>query len=56
MTKLETETEDIQVSSLLYTMGPQSETVLNALPISADDKKHYEIVLAALNAYFKPKK
>ena len=35
-------------------MGPQSETVLNALGLSADDQKHYEIVLAALNAYFKP--
>ena len=56
ITKLETETEDIQVSSLLYTMGPQSETVLNALRLSADDQKRYEIVLAALNAYFKPKK
>ena len=56
ITKLETETEEIQVSSLLYTMGPQSETVLNALRLSADDQKHYETVLAALNAYFKPKK
>ena len=56
ITTLETETEEIQVSSLLYTMGPQSETVLNALRLNADDQKHYEIVLAALNAYFKPKK
>ena len=56
ITKLETETEEIQVSSLLYTIGPQSETVLNALRLSADDQKHYETVLAALNAYFKPKK
>ena len=56
ITKLETETEEIQVSSLLYTMGPQSETVLNALLLSTDDQKHYEIVLAALNAYLKPKK
>ena len=54
--KLETETEYIQVSSRLYTMGPQSDTVLNALRLSADDQQHYEIVLAALNAYFKPKK
>ena len=44
------------MSSLLYRMGPHSETVLNALGLSADDQKHYEIVLAALNAYFKPKK
>ena len=56
ITKLETETEEMQVSSFLYTMGPQSETVLNALRLNADDQKHYEIVLAALNAYFKPKK
>ena len=56
ITKLETETEEIQVSLLLYTMVPQSETVLNALRLSADDQKHYETVLAALNAYFKPKK
>ena len=40
------------MSSLLYTMGPQSDTVLNALRLRADEK----IVLAALNAYFKPKK
>ena len=44
------------MSSLLYTMGPQSETVLNALRLSAHDQKRYEIVLAALNAYFEPKK
>ena len=56
ITKLETETEEIQVSSLLYTMGPQSDTVLNALRLNANDQKHYEIVLTALNAYFKPKK
>ena len=56
ITKLDTETEEIQVSSLLYTMGPQSETVLDALRLSADDQQHYEIVLAALNAYLKPKK
>ena len=37
-------------------MGPQSETVLNALRLCANDQKHYKIVLAALNAYFKPKK
>ena len=37
-------------------MGPQSEIVLNALRLSADDQKHYEIVLAALNAFSKPKK
>ena len=37
-------------------MGPQAETVLIALGLSADDQKHYEIVLATLNAYFKPKK
>ena len=56
ITKLDTETEEIQVSSLLYTMGPQSETVLDALRLSADDQQHYEIVLAALNAYLKPNK
>ena len=44
------------MSSLQYTMGPQSDTVLNALGLSADDQNHYEIVLAALNAYFKPQK
>ena len=56
ITKLETETEDIQLISLLYTMDTQSETVLNALRLSTDDQKRYEIVLAALNAYLKPKK
>ena len=47
------------MSSLLYRMGPQSETVLNALRLNADDQKHYEIVLAALKkleCFFKPKK
>ena len=44
------------MSSGLYTMGQQSYTVLNALGLSAVDQKHYEIVLAALNAYFKPNK
>ena len=55
ITKLETVTEDIQVSPLLYTMDPHSETVLNALRLRADDQKRNGIVLAALNAYFKPK-
>ena len=42
---LSTESEERQVSTLLYCMGEGSEDVLNMTGISDDDKKKYDSVM-----------
>jgi hypothetical protein len=38
-TKLNKEDGDVQVSTLIYTMGPQAETLFKTFSLSADDSK-----------------
>ncbi|XP_065180108.1 uncharacterized protein K02A2.6-like [Sycon ciliatum] len=55
VTKLHKEDEDVQVATLLYTMGPQATTVFKQLTFAdAGDREKYKEVETKLSAYFKP--
>ena len=56
-TKLNTETEEIQVNTLIYAMGPEAESAFRTLQFTDDtEKDKYDIVLKKFDEYFKPKK
>ncbi|XP_067933016.1 uncharacterized protein [Watersipora subatra] len=56
ISKLDQDEQEVQVDSLLYCMGPSSESIFNSLGLSDDDKKDYKKVLEGFNQYFSPKK
>ena len=41
-----------QVSTLLYCLGEEAESVLNSMNISEDDRKDYAAVLAKFDKFF----
>ena len=45
----------VQVDSLLYAMGPEAETIVAQLALTADESKNFDAVITKLNDYFKPK-
>ena len=49
------ESGELQVASLLYSMGENAEKVFNQLTLTATQKKEYATVVTKLNAYFTPK-
>ena len=56
ISKLDKEDAAVQINSLLYSMGPASNSIFNSLGLSASDAKDYKKVLVAFNKYFAPKK
>ena len=46
---------ELQVASLLYSMGDKAEKVFSQLTLTAAEKKQYATVVTKLNAYFLPK-
>lgn len=55
-TKLNLETGDVQVSTLLFALGEEAEQVFNTFVFGAEEKDDdYETVLEKLNNYFVPK-
>lgn len=54
--KLGSEDGEIQVSTLLYVMGSQSETVFKSLVLSTAESKVLQTVLDKLDTYFMPQK
>ena len=55
--KLKKETKDVQVSSLIYCMGPEAETVYSSFSFSAaTDRDNYDLVLGKFDEHFIPKK
>ena len=55
ISKLGDDDEERQVSTLLYTMGPQAESVMDQLQFDADaDKAKWTPVVEKLDAYFQP--
>jgi hypothetical protein len=53
--KLTKETQEIQINSLLYSMGPEAEKVFAQLRFDANgDSDKYDKVVKKLNAYFTP--
>lgn len=55
-TKLNKEDGEVQVSSLIYAMGPEAENIFKSLTISADDQKKFDVVLGKYDEYFYPKR
>ena len=53
---LSKESEEHQISTLLYCLGEDSEDVLDLTKISAEDRKKYEKVLSQFDNFFKVRK
>ena len=45
----------VQVDSLLYSMGPQAETIVTQMALTDAEGKNFEAVLKKLDEYFRPK-
>ena len=55
--KLKDEEGDVQVSTLIYSMGPEAETVFNTFKFNADtDKTNLDIAVKLYDDYFTPQK
>eukprot|EP00117_Sycon_ciliatum_P001177 scpid20930/ scgid6949/ Transposon Ty3-G Gag-Pol polyprotein; Gag3-Pol3; Transposon Ty3-1 TYA-TYB polyprotein; Capsid protein; p24; Spacer peptide p3; Nucleocapsid protein p11; Ty3 protease; p16; Spacer peptide J; Reverse transcriptase/ribonuclease H; p55; Integrase p61; Integrase p58 len=54
-TKLTADSEETQVATLLYALGPSADSVFDfQLGLSADEKKKYDDVVKAFDGYFRP--
>lgn len=53
--KIHKEAQDVQVSALIYSMGPTAEHLLSSFGLSDEDKKKLDPVMEELNQYFQPK-
>ncbi|KAK7106805.1 hypothetical protein V1264_018019 [Littorina saxatilis] len=53
--KLMKEDGEIQVSSLIYSMGNEAEKIFSQFNLNAEDSKKYDVVLGKFNEYFLPK-
>lgn len=54
--KLAKDSGDVQVNTLLYTMGPQSEGIFSQFSLSAEESKKYEVVMEMFDSHFSPKR
>ena len=54
--KLSARSEERQVSTLLYTLGEDSEDVLSSINISSEGRKKYSTVMEKLDEFFKIRK
>ena len=54
--KLAKDSGDVQVNTLLYAMGPQSEGVFPQFSLSEDDSKKYDVVITKFDNHFAPKR
>ncbi|XP_064595725.1 uncharacterized protein K02A2.6-like [Liolophura sinensis] len=55
-TKLHKEDGDVQVSSLIYAMGSQSEAIFKSFALNDNDKTDYNKVLQKFDEHFVPKR
>ena len=55
VTKLHNEEEEVQVASLKYCMGPESEEIMKTFALSSSEEKKFNVVLKKIDEYFKPK-
>ena len=56
-TKLNAENGDVQVSTLVYAMGPEAESAFRTFQFAADaEKTNFDIVLTHFDSYFAPRK
>ena len=49
---LEEKDEEVQVNTLIYTMGDDADDILHSFPLSAADSKKYDTVKAKFDAHF----
>ena len=47
-------TQEIQVASLIYCMGPNADKIFSQLPLTEVQKKEYKTVKKAFDIYFTP--
>uniref|UniRef100_A0AAV2KQF7 ribonuclease H n=1 Tax=Knipowitschia caucasica TaxID=637954 RepID=A0AAV2KQF7_KNICA len=56
-TRLNKEDGEVQVSSLIYAMGPEAENIFKAFTFAEDaDKEKFDVVLGKYDEYFYPKR
>ena len=55
-TELSKKSEEVQVSCLIYSMGPEAEKIFSTFGLSVEDGKKYGTVLGKFNEYFTPKR
>ena len=55
-TKLNKEDDEIQISTLIYSMGTQAEHIYKSFTGTKECKEDYETILEQFDAYFIPKK
>ena len=55
-TELSKKSEEVQVSCLIYSMGPEAEKIFSTFGLSEEDGKNYATVLGKYNDYFTPKR
>ena len=53
---LKEESDTKQVSTLLYCLGEEAETVLDSTNITSEEKKRYDKVMEKLDAFFQTRK
>ena len=56
ISKLKDEDEVLQVDSFLYCMGSHSESILQGLNLTDEDRKKFKEVKSAFDKYFSPRK
>lgn len=56
VTQLDQEKDDIQIATLRYSMGPESEEVIKTFDLGDLKEATYDQVLTRFDAYFKPRK
>ena len=54
VSKLGKETGEIQVSTLLYAMGPESETIFPSFDLSDSEQKNHKVILSHFDKHFVP--
>ncbi|XP_052778484.1 uncharacterized protein LOC128215919 [Mya arenaria] len=48
--------EEVQVNTLIYSMGPEAEEIMSSFNLSNENSKKYDTVVEKLNQHFIPKK
>ena len=49
------ETQEVQVSALIYSMGPTAEHLLTSFDLTEEEQKKLDKVIKELDSYFQPK-
>ena len=53
--KLSKDSQEVQVSALIYSMGPEAEHLLTSFDLPESDARTYDVVIGKLNDYFLPR-